>query len=93
MSVRASLAAVARGVRPDDDSLLASCRFDWGGDETIGEEAILEAMALSPLAGLAEARLVESATGAALIGADDAVFVDLYDGRIGRLWRVGAPSP
>jgi hypothetical protein len=92
MSIRSNLAMVARGERPPASGLLESCRFDWGGSETIGEEAILEAMAAQPLAGLAEARLIESPTGAALIGAGDALFADVYDGRIGRLWRVGMAS-
>jgi len=92
VKVESSLQAVANGLRPHDDGLIASCRFDWGGGETIGEEAILEAMSARPLLGVADALLIQSPTGAALIGTDDALFADIYDGRIGRLWRVGVAS-
>ena len=83
--------ALARGERPGD-RLLGACRLEWAGAEAFGEEAILELFAAAPL-DLAGAQAVETATGCALIADDVALVADLYGGRIGRLWRIGAGEP
>jgi hypothetical protein len=89
MSALDHLRSIARGERPADDALLGNARCAWGRGEVIGEEAILAAFCSTPFA-LDEGLLaVETTSGAALVGVDDALIADLYDSRIGRLWRVG----
>ncbi len=88
MSARDTLIRLAQGQRPGD-RLLGACRLQWAGAEAFGEEAVLELFRAAPL-DLAEAQAVETATGAALVGEEAALVADVYDGRIGRLWRVGA---
>lgn len=92
MSVTAHLTAIVEGRRPDDDGLLSTCRLEWQGFEAYGEEAILELFRESPLA-TDDLILVETATAAAWIGSNSALIADLFDGRVGRLWRVGDGSP
>jgi hypothetical protein len=82
------LAAVAQGRRPEDDGLLGNTRCAWGRDQLLSEESILAAFRSRP-APLGDAPLcIETAMGVALIGRDGALVADLYDGRIGRMWRV-----
>ena len=92
MSVVETFSALCSGHRPDDDGLLGNARMEWGGGEAYGEEAILESFRANPIDS-SRGVLVESETLAAWVGADAALIVDLYEGRIGRLWRLGAGSP
>ena len=90
MSALRHLRCLARGRHPADDGLLGSARFGWGGLELLSEEAILAAFAAQPFVlegGILE---VETPQSAALIGETEALYADLYDGRVGRLWRVGS---
>lgn len=91
MSVSDALAMLASGKHPGD-RMLASCRLQWAGTEVFGEEAIVEACRDAPV-DLGAAVAVETPIGAALVGDDAALIADLYDGRIGRLWRLGAGEP
>lgn len=88
MSALVHLQAIGRGEKPANDGLLENARCGWGSGEIIGQEEILAAFCARPFAG-DEGLGVESRQGAALIGDKDALFADIYDGRIGRLWRVG----
>lgn len=88
MSAADALFALAAGRLPGD-RLLGACRLQWAGVELFGEEALLELFGTTPL-DLEGATIVESDTGAALVGAEVALVTDLYAGRIGRLWRLGA---
>ena len=88
MSAIDHLRALGRGETPADDGLLGNARCGWGRAELVGEESILAAFSAGPFAER-DAVAVETAQGAALVGQDDALIADLYDGRIGRLWRVG----
>lgn len=93
MSMSETLAALCVGHRPAGDGLLGNARLEWGGGEAYGEEAILESFRAAPIDGAA-GTLVAGTTAAAWIGSEVALVADLYDGRIGRLWRLGAgPSP
>jgi hypothetical protein len=83
-----NLRILARGDRPADDGLLGNARCAWGRGELIGEEAILAAFCDRPFTD-ENAIAIETDQSAALIGEGDALIADLYDGRIGRLWRVG----
>ena len=91
MSARDGLIALARGEKPGD-RLLGACRMHWAGAEAFGEEAVLELFRAAPL-DLTDATVVETGLGAALVDEDAALVADLYDGRIGRLWRLGAGEP
>lgn len=95
MSIADHLAALAAGRRPADDGMLGNCRLEWRGGEAYGEEAILEAFRLAPFDGTGSV-LIETPASAAWIGYEGALVADVYDGRIGRLWRIGdgeAPEP
>ena len=95
MSARDAMVALAAGDREAvrrADRLLGSCRLMWAGAEAFGEEAVLELFRASPL-DLADATLVETGRSAALVGDDAALVADLYEGRIGRLWRIGSGEP
>ncbi len=92
MSLHETLAALCAGHRPANDGLLGNARMEWGGGEAYGEEAILESFRGTPL-DPAQGIGVRGVSSAAWIGGDTALFADLYDGRIGRLWRLGPGSP
>lgn len=93
MSALRHLRDVAQGRRPADDGLLGNTRCGWGRHEVSSEEAILAAFAARPLEVGDDPFGAETASGAALVGRDRALFADVYDGRIGRLWRVGDTAP
>ncbi|WP_425228912.1 hypothetical protein [Sphingomonas sp.] len=93
MSVAAHFHALAAGRRPADDGLLGNTLLEWGAGEAYGEEAILELFRAAPFAPGDGAVLIESARSVAWVGADAALVADLYDGRIGRLWRLGPGAP
>jgi len=90
MSAVDAIAAVARGETPP--ALLGACRLEVGGFDAFGVEAIGDAFRRDPVA-LAAATIVEDATQFAAVVDGQAVFADLYDGNIGRLWRAGRPAP
>lgn len=83
------LHAIARGEAPADDGLLGNARCRWGRGELVGEESILAAFCARSFATGDDTIAITTPTGAALIGQDDALIADVYDGRVGRLWRVG----
>lgn len=85
------LRRLAGGERPNDQ-LLGGCRMMWAGAEAFGEEAILELFRAAPL-DCASCAAVETESGAALVGQDAALVADMYDRRIGRIWRIGAGAP
>jgi hypothetical protein len=73
-----------------DDGLLDNARCSSGGSEFVSGEAILAAFAAEPFDLSGELFAVETEGGAALIGENRAILADVYDGRIGRLWRIGS---
>lgn len=88
MSALDHLRLLAQSKRPDNDGLLGNTRFVWGHDELIGEEAILASFSSAPF-DAGDVFSFETSQGAAMIGNDRALIADLYEGRIGRIWRVG----
>ena len=88
MSVLDHLRTLGRGDAPGDDGLLGNARCAWGRGELVGLESILAAFSARPLAP-DHVLSIETPRGAALIGEHDAMIADVYDGRAGRLWRVG----
>jgi hypothetical protein len=89
MSGLDNLRALGRGSRPASDGLLGNSRCTWGRSEIVGEEAILAEFAAHPFDATGGLLSVETAQGAVLIGEGGALVADLYDGKVGRLWRVG----
>jgi hypothetical protein len=89
MSAVDTLIALAVGARPDGDDLLGSCRCEWQGEEIYGEEALVEMFRAAPMM-LDGAVRIETPMGLALFTDDAALIADLYDGHIGRLWRLSA---
>lgn len=92
MSVAETFAALCSGYRPANDGLLGNARLEWGGGEAYGEEAVLESFRANPI-DPGQGKVVQGTAAAAWIGQDTILFADLYDGRIGRLWRLGPGSP
>lgn len=100
MSATAHFAALATGLRPQRDGLLGNARCEWQGVEIVGEEAILASFARAPFVAGSSEILVATPSAAAWIGSTGALVADVYDGRLGRLWRLGpgetgecAPEP
>ncbi len=92
MSVHDTFAALFDGHRPAHDGLLGNARLEWGGGEAYGDEAVLQSFSEMPI-DIAQGTIVQGDTAAAWIGAETALYVNLYDGRIGRIWRLGPGSP
>ena len=91
MTMAQSFAALARsGTAP---ALLNNCKLEWAGCEIYGEEAIGESFRASPIAAAGDQLFLESPHQAAWFVGEAALFADLYDGRIGRLWRIGPGTP
>lgn len=90
MSALETITAI--GVGRPTDRLLGNCRLAIGGYDGFGIEAIGNAFRCDPLA------VEEGATTAderhfAIVADGQGLFADLYDGNVGRLWRVGRPAP
>ena len=90
MSAIAAIAAIAMGGTPEQ--LLHSCRLEVGGFDAFGVEAISDAFRTDPVS-LDGATIAEDPMHFAAVTGDQALFADLYDGNIGRLWRAGRPAP
>jgi len=92
--VSASLRDLLAGTADGDRSLLHNCRFEGAGARAFGREAILEI--LRPETPSAEfVQVLEGSRNAALFASDArgfvALFADLFDGSITRLWYL-APN-
>lgn len=93
MSGRESLSALAHGRMPEGNGLLGNTRLEWRGVETLGDEALLSLFARQPFEPGEGAVVIESDRGIVWAGRDNALVADLYDGRVGRLWRLGPGEP
>lgn len=90
MQMIEAMATVASGQAPE--ALLHSCRLEVGGFDAFGIEAISDAFRRDPVT-LDGAVIAETGMHFAAIIGDQAMFADLYDGNIGRLWRAGRAPP
>ncbi|MGB6229526.1 MAG: hypothetical protein WBF53_05305 [Litorimonas sp.] len=89
MTAIADLRRIAQGQRPEDDGLLGSARYRSGSLDLIGEEDILSEFRRQPIDfGDTDVSLA-SDRSAVLLSDRGALFADLYDGRVGRIWRIG----
>jgi hypothetical protein len=91
MSSLQLIRSVARGERPNGE-LLPPCRLEAFGAEFYGEEAIVQYFRLSPLQVSEHAAVVQGERHLAIFENDTALFADLFEGKISRLWRLG-PGP
>lgn len=90
MTLLNAMAAVANGQVPTQ--LLHACRLEVAGYDAFGVEAISDAFRQDPMP-LVDAIVAEHDRHFAAITGDQALFADLYDGNIGRLWRAGRAAP
>ena len=87
MTIREAM--VQLGTTGQSPQLIGNCKCEWAGAEIYGEEAIGEAFRAAPMVAQEDALFLESAQHAAWFTGNSLLFADLYDGRIGRLWRLG----
>ena len=89
-----SLRSVAAGLPGSERELLHTCRLEAFGGESIGYRSVGETLRRAPLVIAAQPHCLGTAATLAVLdaatsGEATAFFADLYDGRIGRLWRIG----
>lgn len=87
MKMKAVAAQLLRGERCA--AVLHNCRLAAGGGEAFGEEAIREACRAAPYEVSDGSSWIENDRQFALFDEGLCLFADVYDGRFGRLWRVG----
>lgn len=88
MSTVDTLRTLARGARPSS-GLLHNCRFEGMGSETYGVEAIVARLRQAPFALSPDAASVETPHHIAMFDGARALFADLHDGNVARLWVLG----
>jgi len=88
MSARAAIIALTRGERPQS-GLLHNCRFEGFGAEAYGPEAIVEHFRRAGFLLADGAAVLESPRHIAIIDADRALFADIAEGGIQRIWALG----
>jgi hypothetical protein len=89
MSALDTLRELAGGTRPAS-GLLHNCRFEGLGIETYGVEAIVARLRMAPFDIATDAQTIETLRHIAVFDGDRALFADLYDGNIARLWVLGS---
>ena len=87
-----ALNMLASGKRPKG-ALLPPCRLEGMGIEAYGEEAVVNHFRHAPLVPMDAADVLVSSGHAALFAGDAALFADIYDGGILRIWRLGSGEP
>lgn len=92
MSAMDALLKLARGERPRD-AILPPCRLTGLGSEAYGEEAIVNHFRQVPFEGLETACAITTARNMALFAGKAALIADLHNGRLQRIWRLGAEAP
>jgi hypothetical protein len=89
MSAVETLTVLMRGDHPTA-GLLHTCRLEGCGGESYGVEAIVENFRVLPMAEGADQLVFEDDTHMAVFDGEDAVFADVIEGNIARLWRLGS---
>lgn len=88
MSAFEALEAVAAGETPPRGALSGTSRLEWQGGEAYGEEAVLESFRRARL-DLAAGSAISTPGTMLWTDGQTALVADLYDERLGRLWRIG----
>ena len=85
----AAMREIAAGRAPADYGLLQNCRLEGFGIQAFGREPILDLFRRAPM-DLSQAWTVLESPRALLVVDDDrAIFADLHDARVSRLWVLG----
>ena len=82
--------AIAAGRKPADFALLQNARFEGLGARAFGREPILGLFAHAPLEVSDTSEVYETPRNLLAVEGDSALFADLHDGRVVRLWALGA---
>ena len=82
--------AIAMGRKPVDFALLQNTRFEGLGARAFGREPILGLFAHAPLEVTNLSEVHETPRNLLVVEGDSALFADLQDGRVVRLWALGA---
>jgi len=88
MNAISALRALAAG-RPLADSILGACRLESGCVDAFGSEAVGDAFRRAPIDNVEVGDALSCKTCAVVMTRDAAVFADVYESRLGRLWRIG----
>ncbi len=91
MTIAQSLAELA--THGATSALLGTCKLEWAGSQVCGTEAIGESFRTSPLNNAPVAQILQCQRNACWFDGETALFVEHYEGRIARLWRIGLGSP
>lgn len=89
MSALETLTALMRGEHPRS-GLLHNCRLEGCGSASYGVEAIVENFRVLPMANMTDHLAFEDAAHIAVLAGEEALFADLIDGNVARLWRMGS---
>jgi hypothetical protein len=89
MSALDHLRTLAGGHRPEGQGLLSTAHLSGAGLDRMSEEDIVSSFAMTPFDIDKAAFALETPHHAVLIGEGGAIVADVYDGRLGRLWRIG----
>lgn len=83
-----TLKTLLSGARPAK-GLLHNCRFEGLGTETCGIEGVVERIRMAPRTIAPDARVIESSRHIAVFEGEWAIFADVFDGNIARIWILG----
>jgi hypothetical protein len=89
MSALETLTALLRGDQPTS-GLLHNCRLEGCGHESYGVEAIVENFRSLPMADGTDQLIFQDTAHMAIFVADEALFADVIDGNVLRIWRLGS---
>ena len=85
----AALRDIVAGRAPRNDALLQNCRLTGFGTKAFGREPTLDLFRQAPIELTADFTAVESPIAVFAAFGDKAVFADVYDGRVARIWVLG----
>ena len=85
---------VVGGAAGAEHLMLHTCRLEGFGSEVVGSRSVAEIFRRAPFTMARQPHVVQDAASFAVLDATVtnepvAFFADTYDGRIGRLWRIG----
>jgi hypothetical protein len=92
MSVLETLHILAAGKRPSA-GLLHTIRLEAFGIEVYGEEAVVETFRHAPFEITDDARIVDVGNHVSIFDGQIAIFADVSNGNISRIWRLGDGDP
>ncbi len=85
----AALRDIAVGRTPADNALLQNCRLEGFGTRAFGREPILDLFRRAPIDLSDTKEALESPCAILAMQGDRAIYADVCDGRVARLWVLG----